>query len=102
MVNQTVDLVTLPQKNYCDRSSTPTFIPASELQAGQQILHQGARLKVRRVIPAFTRPQACHVHLVPPDWQPLEGVCQQLADRDEAAVLTRIACPTLKLFQIAA
>jgi hypothetical protein len=108
MVNQILDLVTLPASNYCDESNknqleqSTILVPASELHEGQQVLHNGTLLKVRRVVPAFTRSQACHIHLVPPNWQPLVGVNQQLADRDEAAVLIRVACPTRKPFQVVA
>ena len=100
MVNQTLDLVTLCQSNCHTDERQTTLVPAVKLQAGQHVLHDGALLKVRRVIPAFTRPQACHVHLVPLNWQLPEGVSPQLADRDEAAVLVRVACPILRLFQV--
>ena len=104
MVNQILDLVTLHSSNhpanYCNNERQTTLVPASKLHEGQQVLYNGALLKVRRVVPAFTRPQACHVHLVPLNWQPLVGVSQQLADRDEATVLVRVACPTLKPFPV--
>lgn len=115
MVDQTSDSVTLHSSvtASCDRPvevlikapiETPVEVPASRLQAGQQVLHNGAPLKVRRVIPAFTRPHSCHVHLVPLNWQPLggEGIDRRLADRDEAAVLVRVSCPVFKLFQVIA
>ncbi len=67
MVDQTLESATLhyPDPANYDRS---VEVPASRLQAGQQVLHNGAPLKVRRVIPAFTRPHSCHVHLVPLNW----------------------------------
>lgn len=108
MVEQILDLVTLHPENYWDDAPYPdltreiTLVPASELHEGQHVLHNGALLKVRRVVPAFTRPQACHIHLVPLNWHPLAGVSQQLADRDEATALIRVACPTRKPFQVVA
>lgn len=108
MVKQILDLVTLPPANcwdeaqYSEPGSEITLVPASELHEGQHVLHNGTLLKVRRVVPAFTRPQACHIHLVPLNWQPLAGVNQQLADRDEATALVRVACPIRKPFQVVA
>lgn len=102
MVNQILDLVTSQSMNYCDREQQSLWVSASELHEGQQVLYNGLHLKVRRVVPAFTRSQACHVHLVPLNWQPLTGVSQQLADRDEATVLIRVACPTQKPFHVVA
>ncbi|WAL61272.1 hypothetical protein [Thermocoleostomius sinensis] len=101
MVNQTPDLLT-PYEANCHTEISTVLVLASDLQEGQQVLYHGTRLKVRRVIPAFTRSQACHVHLVPLNWQPPTGVSQQLADREEAAVLIRVACPVLKPFQVVA
>jgi hypothetical protein len=101
MVNQTPDLLTPYEANFHTETSA-ALVFASELQEGQQVFYHGTLLKVRRVIPAFTRSQACHVHLVPLHWQPPTGVNQQLADREEAAVLVRVACPVLKPFQVVA
>lgn len=83
-------------------SELPTLIPASRLQEGQAVLYEGMPLQVRRVVPAFTRPNACHVHLVPLGWQRLEGVSPELADRDESTILVRVACPTRRVFQVVA
>lgn len=100
MVNQILDLVTPHPSNIWDDAQEITLIPASELHEGQCVFYNGSLLKVRRVVPAFTRPQACHIHLVPLNWKPLAGVSQQLADRDEATALVRVACPTRKPFQV--
>lgn len=102
MVNQILDLVTPPPANYWDDQPQTVPVPASELHEGQHVLYNGTLLKVRRVVPAFTRTQACHIHLVPLNWQPLVGVSQQLSDRDEATVLIRVACPIRKPFQVVA
>ncbi|GAB4230984.1 MAG: hypothetical protein Kow00121_59700 [Elainellaceae cyanobacterium] len=101
MVEQTLDSVTPNSLNCHDRDVYPS-VPASRLQAGQQVQYNGTLLKVRRVIPAFTRAHGCHVHLVPVNWQPLEGADPQLADRDEATVLVRVSCPTFKTFEVVA
>jgi hypothetical protein len=100
MVDQTLDLVTPSAPNHYICGLQTTWVPAGELREGQHVLHQGARLKVRRVVPAFTRSHACHVHLVPLNWQPSAGISQELANRNEAAMLIRVACPTFKAFQV--
>lgn len=99
MVDQTLESVTLNSINCL--SDCISAIPASRLQIGQQVYYNGAVLKVRRVVPAFTRPHACHVHLVPLHWQPLNAN-PQLANREEATVLVRVSCPTFKPFQVVA
>jgi hypothetical protein len=101
MVSQTSELLTSYEAN-CHRPEQSLLVLASELQAGQQVLYGGRQLTVRRVVPAFTRSQACHVHLLPLNWQPSPGVSQRLADREEAAVLVRVACPVFKPFQVVA
>jgi hypothetical protein len=78
------------------------LVRAIDLQPDQLVLHEGRLLKVRRVVPALTRPTGCHVHLVAPDWQPKIGVASKLALAHESDALIRVACPRFKEFQVVA
>jgi hypothetical protein len=82
------------------QQSTTALVEAAKLKPGSVVIHNGVEMRVRRVVPALWRSSGCHVHLLPMDYEALEGVSQSLVERYECTALVRVPCVANKPFQV--